>query len=205
MDKNPFIFGKPVRKEDFYNRKEEIEKAAGFIKNLQSFSIVGERRIGKTSFMEHVLSEDVLEDHGIELQKHVVSCFSLSSLYRISRESLVSAIIEKTREQELIEMDSTNDFEKLKAYVEELASQGRNLIIALDEFEVIAPILDDQFSHWLRYIIQNKNVMAITASQITVRKLKTSGGAASPLFNIFDNLLLGLFTRKEYIFLITFF
>ena len=197
MDKNPFIFGKPVRKEDFYNRREEIGKAVGFIKNLQSFSIIGERRIGKTSFMEYVLSEKVLEDHGIELQKHVVLCFSLSSIYGISKESLLSAIIEKTGEQELIETSSTNDFDKLKAYVEKLASQGRNLIIALDEFEVIAPILYDQLSHWLRFIFQNPNVMAITASQVTVRKLKTSGGVASPLFNVFGKIPLGLFTREE--------
>ena len=147
--------------------------------------------------MEYVLSEKVLEDHGIELQKHVVSCFSLSSIYGISKESLLSAIIEKTGEQELIETSSPNDFDKLKAYVEELPSKDRNLIIALDELEVVAPILDDQLSHWLRSILQHPNVMAITASQIEMRKLKTFGGAASPLFNVFGKIPLGLFTREE--------
>ena len=81
--------------------------------------------------------------------------------------------------------------------MEKLASANRNLIIALDEFEVIAPILDSNFAHWLRFIFQNPNVMAITASHKTIQDLERLGSSVSPLFNIFANLTLGLFPRTE--------
>jgi len=197
MNKNPFIFGKPVGKGDFYNRREEIEAAIGFIKRLQSFSVIGERRIGKTSFLKNILSREVLQAYGIDIETHVVACLGLSSFHKISKESLISTIAKRIAEQTHIETNSANIFDEFKTCIKNLASNGKNLIIALDEFEVIAPILVDNFSHWLRFIFQEENVVAITASQTTVRELEISGGAASPLFNIFGNIFLGLFGRSE--------
>jgi hypothetical protein len=197
MHQNPFIFGKPVEKDNFYNRKEELEAAAGFLKRLQSFSVVGERRIGKTSFLEYVLSEDVLQSYGIDPEIHVSAYLSLSGLYGISKESLVSSIVKKIMEQTQVEVDSPNVFDTLKTQIKKLSLNDKNLIIALDEFEVIASILDSDFSHWLRFIFQEQNVVAITSSKTTVRELEISGGIASPLFNIFGNIFLRLFLRKE--------
>ena len=197
MNKNPFIFGRPVKKENFYNRKEEVDAATAFLKKLQSFSVVGERRIGKTSFLQHILSRDVLKEHGIDPEEYIAVNFNVSSLHEISRGEFIKDIVERIREQTQIEVEAENIFEMLKAYMKKLALSGKNLIIALDEFEVIAPILDDSFSHWLRFIFQSSNVVAITASQTTVRELETSGGTASPLFNIFGNIFLKLFRRDQ--------
>jgi len=197
MNENPFIFGSPVSRENFYNRKEEIEAAMGFLKKMQSFSVVGERRIGKTSFLKHILSKESLQRYGINPENHVVVCFSLSSLHEISKKSLISAIIEKIAVSIQIETDSANVFDEFKAHIRSLALNGKNLIVALDEFDVIVPILDDSFSHWLRFIFQKENVAAaITVSQTTVRELESSGGVASPLFNIFSNIFLGLFKQS---------
>lgn len=197
MNRNPFIFGKPVKKEDFCNRKDEIEQAIGFLKKLQCFSIVGERRIGKTSFLEHILSIEIIREHGIDPEKYIVADFDLSGFHEISKESLIGAIVEKIVDQTQIEIDSMNVFEKLKMCIEKLASDDKNIIIAFDEFERIVPILDDHFSQWLRFIFQRSNVTAITASKTTARELEAPGDAASPLFNIFGNVFLGLFTREE--------
>ena len=197
MSENPFIFGKPVSRENFYNRKDEVEMATGFLKRLQNFSVVGERRIGKTSFLEYVLSQDVLQAYGIDPENHILVYLSLNGLYGISRELLISAIVKQITEQTQVETDSPNIFDTLKAHIRKLALDGKNLVIALDEFECIAPILDSDFSYWLRFIFQEQNVVAITSSQTTVRELETSGGTASPLFNIFGNIFLGLFLRKE--------
>ena len=197
MNKNPFIFGKPVNRNDFYNRKEEVENAKGFLKRLQSCSGVGERRIGKTSFIRYVLSREILREYGVRHENHIIAFLSLSSLYEISKELLIGTIVEKIGEKVQVGTNSTNVFDEFRANVRELTLKGKNLIIALDEFEVITPILDDNFSHWLRFIFQEENVVAITASQTTVRELETSGGTASPLFNIFGNIFLDLFERNE--------
>jgi hypothetical protein len=203
VNTNPFNFGRPVKGKDFYNRKEEIETAFGFLKSLHSFSIVGERKIGKTSFLLHVFSKETLEEYGIDPEEYVIIHLNIASLHELTKQLLIKTIVEKIAEEAQIKMGSRNIlddidvFDRFKAYVEKLASNNRYLVIAFDEFETITPILDDHFSHWLRYIFQRSNVAAITASHKTVQELKELGGSVSPLFNIFGNLFLGLFTREE--------
>ncbi len=197
MNGNPFIFGRPVTGENFCNREEEIETAIGFLKNLQSFSIVGERRTGKTSFLIHILSEEILKEHRIDPEKYIIVHINMGGLYEITKEGFIAAIVERIEKQAQIDLESENVFDKLKAYAEKLASNGKNLVIALDEFEAIKPILDENFSHWLRFIFQSQNVMAITASQTTVGNLKKTEDMISPLFNIFGNLFLRVFSRIE--------
>jgi hypothetical protein len=196
MHENPFNFSKPVRAEGFFSRKEEIETAFGFIKKLQSFSIVGERRIGKTSFMGHILSEDIFRDHGMDPKKHIIIYLNMSDLVKITKETLIGTIVERIGKETKTEIESADIFEKFDVSLRKLALNGKNLIIALDEFETIESILDDHFSHWLRAIFQRPYYMLITASQKTVGGIEPSS-MGSPLFNIFGNLFLGLFTREE--------
>ena len=203
MNENPFIFGRPVTSKDFYDRKEEINKAIDYLRVSQSFSIIGERRIGKTSFLQHIISREVLEKNGIEHEMYVIISFNMGSFHEMAKEGFIAAIVDRIRKQTQIEIESgyiledLSVFDKFKAYVEELASANRKLIIALDEFEIIVPILDSNFSHWLRFIFQHPNVMAITASHKTIQDLGRLGSSVSPLFNIFANLTLGLFPRIE--------
>jgi len=187
MNKNPFIFGKPVESDRFYNREEEIETSIGFIKSLQNFSVVGERRIGKTSFLKHLLSRKTLANYGIDPEQYIAVYCAIDSLYEIKKDILIMTIVEKIEKYIQVEVESADVFEKLRALIENLALNGKNLIIALDELEIIAPLLDD-FSHWLRSIFQSGNVVAITASRTTVAKL--SPDSAASLSSIFLAILL---------------
>lgn len=197
MNSNPFSFSHPVAGQDFYNRRDEIETAIGFIRNLQCFSVVGERRIGKTSFLRHLLSEEVLKEYGIDPKNYILVYLDIGSLHEITKNKFIGAIIEKTREKYQIEIESLDPFEKFEIYVERLVTERKNLVIVLDEFECIASILDNYLSYWLRFIFQRPCVMAITASQKTVAELGEFGSSASPLFNIFANFFLKLFRREE--------
>lgn len=195
MNENPFVYSKPVKGDKFHNRKEEIEIAIESIKSSQSFSVIGERRIGKTSFLIHILSREVLAENNIDPEKYIIVHFNLSSLHKITEIKFIKAIVERINEKTEIEIESADVFENLEIIVIKLASKDKNLIIALDEFELVAPILDD-ISSWLRSIFQSSNVVAITASQTTIGEIGP-GGDASPLFNIFGNITLGLFSREE--------
>jgi AcrR family transcriptional regulator len=197
MNGNPFIFGKPVPDEDFYNREEETEVAIGFLKKLQSFSIVGERRIGKTSFLIHILSRKILEEKGVDPDKYVLVHINVGGMHEVTIDALIQSIVEKITEQTQIDLECEDIFEKLVACVGKLASDERNLVIALDEFEAISPILDDHFSHWLRSLFQKPNMMAITATQTTVGNLGKGQDMISPLFNIFANIFLKPFSEKD--------
>ncbi len=198
MNNNPFEFGRPVKGKDFYNRREEIETAIGFIKNLQCFSVVGERRIGKTSFLQHLLSEEVFREHAIDPRDYILIYINVGSLHEITKNTFIETIIKKIREKFPVKIEHKDIFEELVTYMEKIAFEGKNLVLAFDEFECIAPILDSSsFSHWLRFIFLSSHVMAITASRTTIGELEKCGDSASPLSNVFGNLFLGLFRRTE--------
>lgn len=196
MNKNPFNIGKPVKGEDFYNRKEEIGRIVDSIRGMQCFSIVGERRIGKTSVLEHVLSKEFLMEYDLDLNKYIIVYFSMAELHEITKQTIVENLVKKLEQYIQIGKKSTDIFENLIALVDELGSNGKKVIIAVDEFELITHILDDHFSFWLRNILQKPNIMAITASRTTIRAL-SDDKPASPLYNIFMNITLGLFSRRE--------
>ncbi len=196
MNSNPFNFSRPVKGEDFYNREKDIETAIGFIKGSQCFSVIGERRIGKTSFLQHILSEEMLKKHEVDTEKYIVVYLSVGSILNISKDRFIEKIVEKVEERTEIEIESENIFEKFEKYIEALDKKGIVLIMALDEFETISSILDYHFSYWLRSIFEKENVIAITASRVTIREISEEG-MASPLFNIFGSVFLGFFSRND--------
>ena len=195
MNGNPFNFGHPVKNGDFYNRKEEMSKAIELIRNLQSFSIVGERRIGKTSFLEYILSEELLRRYGIFPENYIIVKLDMSSLVETTRDALIGEMIEKIGVSTQIDTQSKSLLENFKGCADRAFEDGKNLVIAFDEFEKIESIPDSTFFDWLRSIFQKSNVMAITASRTTIRGIGSD--KMSPLYNIFTNLFLGLFEREE--------
>ncbi len=54
MYNNPFIYGKPVSRDDFLGREDALEKIVNCILASQSTALIGEPYIGKTSFLYHL-------------------------------------------------------------------------------------------------------------------------------------------------------
>ena len=197
MSKNPFNFSKTVGKKDFFNRKKETDEAIGYLRNLQNFSIIGEECIGKSSFLFHVLSRKILEEHEVDADKYVIVYINMGSLHEVTKDALNDAIVKEIRAQTCFEIESENTYDKLKVCVEKLALNGKNLIIAFDEFEAIKPILDNHFSRWLKFIFQSPNVMAIVASHRPMEDVEISESGESPLSNRFGNITLELFAKED--------
>ncbi|MBU7015450.1 MAG: ATP-binding protein [Theionarchaea archaeon] len=196
MSENPFNFTRPAQGDNFYNRKEETKRAFGFIRSSQSFSIIGERRIGKTSFLQYILSEGAFKKNDADFREWIIVHLSLGSLFEVSKETLVQTIIKNIEEKIKIGTKSGNVFGELNQCMRELALKEKKIIIALDEFEIAENILDYHFSYWLRSVLEHPNLLAITSSRTTVAEISPNG-KASPLFNIFGNLFLDLFSEKE--------
>jgi len=197
MNRNPFCFDRPALGEDFYDRKGKIEEAVGLIKKPHCFSIIGEEGIGKTSFLKRIISKEVLETYGIDLEQYILVYFNIGKLHRVTEEKFVEAIYRKLSEYCDSEIESKDLFEEFTHLLDRLTSDGKKVVIALDEFENAKSILGGDFSHWLRNAFQKQNVMAITASHRTVAELEEPQSKWSPLFNIFINLSLGFFKEEE--------
>jgi hypothetical protein len=65
---NPFTYGNPIRDSSrFFGRVREAEQIFGRLRNpeFESNSVVGDRRIGKTSLLNYVASPAVRAAHGL--------------------------------------------------------------------------------------------------------------------------------------------
>lgn len=199
----PFNVGKPVKGKDFYNRDSDIKKAIEYIKGNQCFSVTGERRIGKSSFLGHLLSENVMKKYELNPNNFILLYINISKIQGCE-EDFLNDIIQKLKNYVLVEISpDENPIEKeelrklFERYVDHFSSLNKVIILALDEFEMALESYDDNFQYWLRAILQEKEkIMAIIASHKFSRH-DTTAPTASPLLNIFVNLQLGLFSEEE--------
>src|SRR5579859_4626770 len=64
--RNPYLSRGPVRApEMFFGRHAELWEMASFISGNQSISVVGQRKIGKTSLLFHLMRPEVRAEMGL--------------------------------------------------------------------------------------------------------------------------------------------
>lgn len=169
---NPFTERGVIRDpKRFFGRKHELNQIFERLRTMQSVSIVGERRIGKSSLLATIvaLSRERLgaayDIHYIDLQRVIdTEDFTERALRVLNQEG-----------QTLREL--------------ERAIEGQQVILCLDEFEQSGEFSKDFFST-LRSLATTGNLALIVASQTKLADLASKGVTTSPFFNIFTTLSL---------------
>lgn len=181
---NPFFFaGRVERPEDFYGRKEELRSIFRLLGAAQpmSISVVGERRIGKSSLLWY-LHQKGPEQLGSEWRFAYVA---LDSLGDLTMERVLVAMAAGLNES-LAELT----YEGFSQLVGRLASQGQRLVFCLDEFEAVTA-LGEAFLGYLRGLINVNQVTFIVATERPLEELSREGVLTSPFFNVFTKVPLG--------------
>ena len=89
---NPFFHRGPIRdRAYFFGRERETGQALSLLGNSQSISLIGQRRIGKTSLLFHLADSPVFTRYGLSSTEHLfiyIDCGGLAnldqpSLYRL--------------------------------------------------------------------------------------------------------------------------
>lgn len=198
---NPFTNRGPVTNaEDFFGRKDEVATILARLQSLQCVSIVGERRIGKSSLLYHLAQTgaEQLDDK----RYRFVYC-SLQDAHYQSLPGFCSTILRRLgMEADAIAANqSAND--NLIAFtdlLEAASERDERLIICLDEFEETfkrpAEFGNGFFEH-LRSQLELGKFVFVTASCEPLQKLKLDGKLTSPFDNIFTKIELGDFTDAE--------
>ena len=73
MGGNPFTYGNPISDpRRFFGRAREVQQIFGRLRNeeFESSSVVGERRIGKTSLLNYLADPGVRAAHGLEPERY---------------------------------------------------------------------------------------------------------------------------------------
>jgi hypothetical protein len=210
---NPFTFGNPIKEpERFYGRSAEIRQIINRLLSSahESTSIVGERRIGKTSLLYHLSHPDVSARLGLTPDKFCLVYVDFQGLTDITPTRFWQRVLKK--------MAATICNEALKPAIEKLSQQnefdlfdledlfqasqqkGLTIVLMMDEFEYITqnPNFKNDFYGGLRALAIHHGVALLPATRRELVDLCYSDEIkGSPFFNIFANVVLRPFSPLE--------
>ena len=197
----------------FYGREREVESLYGAIITRQSRSIVGERKIGKSSLMTQLACPAVMSKHGVDPTQYIFLYVDLEGLSNISYDEFWPEIMDLL-EQALPESESTLRgmaadlsissnvrFTQVRRLFRRISRANLTLVMMLDEFESLArnSEFDASFYGELRSLAGEIGVVYITISKHSLYDLtyQHEDTLSSPFFNIFSEVRLNLVAEKD--------
>lgn len=213
MSTNPFTFGNPIRDpKRFVGREEDIRQIVNRLLSSarESTSIVGERRIGKTSLLKHLSDPEVAERYGLSKGQFCPVYIDFQGLTDITPERFWQRVLRKmSRSMDTPELtDLFKDLSSrkhvdlfdLEDLFEEISDLGLHALLYLDEFEYVTqnPNFDADFFGGLRALAIHNNLSLIPATRRELVDLCHSEEIkGSPFFNIFATVVLRPFSQNE--------
>ena len=206
---NPFFHRGAIRRpSDFYGRTAPTEQILGLLRNGQSVSLIGPRRIGKSSLLLHICHTAVRQPYQLHPPHALfvmVDCQELGGSPADEVYDTLLVGLYETAEQAQIPLPPYEDrqqgtYRALDRTLSKLSRQGINVVVILDEFELLAANeqLDPYFFARLRGLTTKYGLAYLTASQRPLFAITADEAIlSSPFFNIFVTLALGLFTPAE--------
>lgn len=202
--KNPYLNRVAIRDvNQFYGRRKEIARIFSRIgaSRPQSVSIVGERRIGKSSLLNYIYSSEIRSQLLDSSSNYIFVFMDLQEKRYGSIENFFADLLSKISEAcSDIATPSQTDFDSARKIFADLNRRRQKLIILFDEFDVITAnkVFSLDFFSFLRSAANNYDVAYITSSARELQVLcHTDQIADSPFFNIFTNIYLRPFSLEE--------
>jgi len=203
---NPYFHRTSIRDDRyFFGRTQETRRILSLVAREQPVSIVGPRRIGKSSILFHLCDPRVRAEHRLPEDRVCVrvDCQALSGeltksdVYR----GLVKAIgltLHGRRAESSSQSVTYPEFEK---YLDKITDQGIKITLLFDEFEAMAENhqLEQDFFNELRALCEAGKLSYVTASGATLFELSFHDKSipSSPFFNVFTTVGLGFMELQE--------
>lgn len=214
MSINPFSYGKPIDEfQRFVGRQREIEQVySRLLSAFESTSIVGERRIGKTSFLKILAHPTTQQRFGIDNEKYI---FIYQDFQFIAENTVptrfwqrvLRAIKRAVKQHDSIveEIDNALRAEEIDNYALDdvftvIDDEDLYIVLQLDEFENVTrnQHFDNDFFGGLRALAIHHNLALVTCSRHDLIELTHSESLrSSPFFNIFATMNLRPFSHEE--------
>ena len=198
---NPFFTGGAVPPELFVGRASALTLIKTRLggRSLQSVSVVGERRIGKSSLLRYVREKaaDLLDTRPIVVYLDLMKgyCHTRAGFTKALRRELATAL---GREPWPAAEDA--DPSTLSFALEDLSKAGARIILCLDEVDELTKRraeFDDLLEE-LRAAGQMGQIGLLTGSAHPLADLCRNDKLISPFFNIFIQEMLGLLDEAEW-------
>lgn len=212
MIQNPFQYGNPITEPmRFAGRQLEAREIFSRLGNMESSSVLGERRIGKTSFLKYISHASTVRKFGLDPDRYLFIFVDLQGYDRQETSDSfwrdVLAEIEAQAKDDRLQNTVAETRAQPSLGTRELADlldstgrQGQGVVLLLDEFEQVTsnPNFNLDFFNSLRSLASHHSLALITSSRRELVELCYSREiASSSFFNIFANIDLGLLTPDE--------
>lgn len=213
MSANPFTFGNPIRDPSrFYGRDNEVRQIASRLLSSghESTSVVGERRLGKTSLLYYLKDPQVAEQLGFTPDRYCLIYIDFQGLVDITPQRFWERVLEKmsrtichqSLQAEIKTLLEIPDFDlfDLEDLFEKTSAADLTTVLLLDEFEYVTqnPNFKTDFFGGLRALAMHHNLPLVTSTGRELVDLCHSQEIkGSPFFNIFASVVLRPFTRQQ--------
>jgi hypothetical protein len=204
---NPFFHRGAIRRvEEFVGREAEIAQTLGLLRNGQSVSLIGPRRIGKSSLLLHLGQPTVRAAHRLDPPHSLfvmLDCQELAGsppeeVYELLLDGLLEAATAAGLAPATVGQPGT--YRALDRALQQVYAQGVSVVVLLDEFELLAANqhLTPYFFARLRGLTTKYGLAYLTASQRPLFAITAEEAVlSSPFFNIFVTVPLGMFSEAE--------
>ncbi len=198
---NPFYYGGHINPDQFVGRRAELQRIFAGLEvahtgQMQSFSVVGPRRIGKSSLLFYLANE--YARYLIQPDKYHFAYVDLQDATCRTLAGLLQQILEKLAPN--LSRENSPTLAGFMDAIQDLRRFGISPVVCLDELEELAQTPDefsnDMYDTW-RHLVNTNAIAFITASKISMIDVARSYGPTSPFFNVFVHLQLGEFTDEE--------
>ena len=203
--KNPYTMKGmlPIDSEMFFGREKEMRRIEDMLTGVtpQCVSIIGERRIGKSSLAWRVFHKVKKEENTLAV---FLDCGGLAEECKSKEQffqRLNKCFLEDNPGVEEPGKSFFEDYSTFKNFTRSSGRKGKKTIIFLDEFEHLPDngFADDTFFSNLRSMANNpKNLSAfVTISKTPLKELTHDSIQASTFWNIFNNKIIGLLDHRD--------
>jgi AAA+ ATPase superfamily predicted ATPase len=210
---NPFTFGNPIKDPvRFIGRTAEIRQILNRLLSSahESTSIIGERRIGKTSLLTYLAQPEVSAKLGLTPDRFCLVYVDFQGLTDITPtrfwqrvlKKMSRSVCDESLKPSIDKLSERSEFDlfDLEDLFQTTMDKGMTIVLLMDEFEYVTenPNFKNDFFGGLRALAIHSGVALIPATRRELVDLCHSDEIkGSPFFNIFANVVLRPFSRNE--------
>ncbi len=205
MTMNPYA-NRAVLKDPatFVGRSLEMRDIYTLLNAMQSCSVVGPRRIGKSSLLYQLCRP---EEYAVQLPEpdaYIFAYMDLQELAGLGPEDFFFTAAERLKRAagERLQVDLSRDGSRsgFRRFLARCQEMDLRLVLCLDEFEMLAEgeAFEDSFFTYLRGLCSNYRLALVTSSRSSLYELcQQQDLMTSQFWNIFFERALGFLLRSE--------
>lgn len=210
--RNPFYSRQRITEPAcFFGRQGEIERLYSAVITHQCRSIVGERKLGKSSLLTAVARPELMQRYGLDPGRTLFLYLDLEGMASAEREEFWIELLDRLavtlppgnlqeQAERLLERGGLR-FTTVRRLLRRVRDAGLDLVLSLDEFEGLTrnPNFEPDFYGELRSLAGELGIVYLSASKRSLYELTYhhTDTLSSPFFNIFSEITLGLLPDDE--------